>query len=171
VIPVIMENSSMEVDYDKLHRHLTENFRLGIHTIHGPDHWERVEQYGIYLAGKSGVNITVVRLFALFHDSCRETDSIDFDHGIRGAKLAESLRSIYFTVTDPEMEQLLYACRHHTDGEVTDDLTIGCCWDADRLDLGRAHITPKESLMSTLAAKELVRNDRVGKKFFEWCEE
>ncbi len=161
----------MDIDFEKLHSHLTESFQLGTRTKHGPDHWERVERYGVYLANASGVSVTVVRLFALFHDSCRQTDSVDHGHGERGAILAESLRNVYFTLTGPEMEQLLYACRHHTDGKTTTDLTIGCCWDADRLDLGRADITPKESLMSTPAGKELVRTGKVGKSFFEFVEE
>lgn len=157
----------MNIDFDKLHDYLTGNFKLGTHTKHGPDHWERVERYGVYLAEKSGVSITIVRLFALFHDSCRETDSIDHNHGARGAKLAETLRNQFFTLNDYEMDKLIYACIHHTDGMVTDDLTVGCCWDADRLDLGRAYITPIEELMSTPVAKEMVRDGRVGDRFFE----
>ncbi len=157
----------MQIDYEKLHIHLTKNFRLCTKTIHGPDHWERVEKYAIYLATAEDVSITVVRLFALFHDSCRHTDSIDFGHGKRGAELAKSLRNIYFTITDTEMEQLFYACKCHTDGKTTKDKIIGCCWDADRLDLGRAHIIPSELLMSTKSAKELVRSGKYGEKFFE----
>ena len=39
------------------------------------------------------------------------------------------------------------------DGRVSDDPTIGTCWDADRLDLRRVAIVPKTGLMSTNPAK------------------
>jgi hypothetical protein len=41
----------------------------------------------------------------------------------------------------------------HSDGLVTDDPTIGCCWDADRLDLWRVGAPPVPALLSTEAAK------------------
>ena len=43
------------------------------------------------------------------------------------------------------------------DGETTTDPTIGCCWDADRLDLGRVGIEPEAEYQSTVAAREMVR--------------
>ena len=38
----------------------------------------------------------------------------------------------------------------------TDDPTIGTCWDADRLDIGRVGIIPHERFMSTAAGKRRV---------------
>ena len=35
------------------------------------------------------------------------------------------------------MQQLTEACRDHSMGRLSRDLTIQVCWDADRLDLGR----------------------------------
>jgi len=55
------------------------------------------------------------------------------------------------------MRLLDYAIRHHVDGDVSDDPTIGTCWDADRLDLGRVGIVPDERYMSTARGKELSR--------------
>ena len=51
------------------------------------------------------------------------------------------------------MELLEEACRAHTGGGVTADATIGVCWDADRLTLGRVGITPKARYFSTDAGR------------------
>jgi HD superfamily phosphodiesterase len=47
-------------------------FRCGLQSIHGPSHWQRVENFGLDIAKSSGADLTVVRLFALLHDSCRQ---------------------------------------------------------------------------------------------------
>lgn len=39
-------------------------------------------------------------------------------------------------------------------GLTTTNPTIGCCWDADRLDLGRVGIEPDPELMSTDAGRK-----------------
>jgi hypothetical protein len=38
---------------------------------------------------------------------------------------------------------------------VTDDPTVGACWDADRLDLPRVGVTVDPRLLSTAAARNL----------------
>jgi uncharacterized protein len=52
------------------------------------------------------------------------------------------------------MELLVTACSLHTCGGVSDVLTIGTCWDADRLDLARFGIVPDPELLSTAAARD-----------------
>lgn len=47
---------------------------------------------------------------------------------------------------------LVDGCRYHAAGLVSASATIGCCWDADRLDLPRVGIVPSASLLSTAAA-------------------
>ena len=47
---------------------------------------------------------------------------------------------------------LAAACARHETGAVSADPTIGCCWDADRLELSRLHRPPKAKLLSTKAA-------------------
>jgi hypothetical protein len=49
-----------------------------------------------------------------------------------------------------------YACVRHTDGETTTDPTIGCCWDADCLDLDRVGIKPEAEYLSTMAGKVML---------------
>jgi uncharacterized protein len=52
-------------------------------------------------------------------------------------------------------DALVYACTWHTDGEFADNPTIGTCWDADRLDLGRVSMIPSSEYMSTPFGKEV----------------
>ena len=145
--------SSMDIDFPKIWRLLSEQFQLGEYSIHGPDHWRRVEQNGLELAQETDADLTVVRLFAVFHDSCRMSDSFDPEHGQRAAKLAEELHGELFELTDYQLEFLCEACEGHHQGETTDGITVGTCWDADRLDLPRVGITPAAEFMSTDAGK------------------
>jgi uncharacterized protein len=39
-----------------------------------------------------------------------------------------------------QMEKLVLACKSQTDGTISSDPTLGVCFDADRLDLGRVGI-------------------------------
>src|SRR5262249_24487970 len=52
---------------------------------------------------------------------------------------------------------LYYACAWHERGRVSDDPTIGACWDADRLDLPRVGTQPMPELMSTEEGKARAR--------------
>jgi uncharacterized protein len=47
------------------------------------------------------------------------------------------------------------ACIWHTDRDFSDNPTIGTCWDADRLDLGRVGMIPNPKFMSTPFGKEI----------------
>jgi uncharacterized protein len=126
--------------------------------IHGTDHWERVALAGMELAEETaGADPLVVWLFAGIHDSRRLSDRFDPHHGRRAALLAKELRDVgLFEVDDNQMALLEHALEFHADGHVSKEPTIGACWDADRLDLGRCKITPDPTLLSTEAAKELL---------------
>ncbi len=156
------EKMSCDFDYDKLWGAV-----LGLPhnreecSVHGRDHWLRVERNACVLAARSGANITVVRLFALFHDSRRINDWTDTGHGKRGAELARELRGTLFEVSDEEFDLLHYACTWHTEGHHHDDPTIGTCWDADRLDIGRAGVSPDEAFMSTDFGAEIARHGTI----------
>ena len=126
--------------------------------IHGKRHWARVLRTGLRIAKASGGDPEVVRLFALFHDSRRENEKRDPGHGLRGAEFARSLRGALVHLGDAQFELLHYACAHHTNGTTSTDSTIGACWDADRLDLGRANIRPDPKFMSTEAGRKLARS-------------
>ena len=53
------------------------------------------------------------------------------------------------------MWNLRAALRGHDHGEISDDPTIGACWDADRLTLPRLGIKVDHELLSTPQAKAL----------------
>ena len=153
------------IDWPALWQAAISRFALGEASIHGAAHWRRVERYGIMLAEHSEGEVLVVRLFALFHDVCRLSDQIDHEHGARGAVLAACWRGQYFELPDASFELLQEACRRHTAGLVSDDPTLGACWDANRLNLWRAGITPQATLMSTTYARELVLAKKIGPQY------
>ena len=153
-----MGTAHQDIDFKKLWPIVTGQFPLGPHSDHGAEHWRRVEQNGLLLAKESGADITVVRLFALFHDSRRENEFTDPDHGRRGAIYAGELRNTYFQVTDEQFDLLEFACTWHTETTHNADPTIGTCWDADRLDLGRVGIIPDPRYMNTELGRQLAKN-------------
>jgi uncharacterized protein len=126
--------------------------------LHGPAHWARVASFGAPLSRETpGADPHVVSIFAALHDTQRYTDGHDPNHGRRAAKTALDLRGILFEATDEQLETLVEALARHVDGLVTEEPTIGVCWDADRLDLPRCGIKPDPTYLSTEAAKALLR--------------
>ncbi len=134
---------------------ILQEYTLPPHGIHGVHHWARVRKNGLAIARVNGADPEVVVLFALFHDSRRQNEGTDDGHGRRGGDFARSLRGTVFTLDDDRFELLYEACCRHTDGLDTDDPTLGACWDADRLDLGRVGIVPDPRRLCTEAAREL----------------
>ena len=145
----------MNDDIHRLWELVTHQFRGPAYSVHGPDHWRRVERNALLLATRTGADITVIRLFALFHDSRRENDGWDPGHGARGAAFAASLRGSAYELDDERSELLRYAGEWHTDGAFHDNPTIATCWDADRLDLGRVNIIPDPAYLSTEFGREI----------------
>ena len=120
--------------------------------LHGLLHWGRVYDNGLRLAAETEANVEVVRLFAFLHDSRRFNDGTDPEHGERGAEFAKLLRGRFFELEDEEFELLYVACRDHEKGRTDGDVTVRTCWDADRLDLSRAGITPDPNRLCTRPA-------------------
>ena len=147
----------MSIDWTVLWEVVANQFPLGRESTHGPAHWRRVERNALLLATRTGADVTVVRLFAVFHDSRRKNETHDPQHGARGAALAQELRGKYFDLADADFEKLIYACTWHTDEARNKDASIGTCFDADRLDLGRVGIIPDPAFMSTSFGKEIAR--------------
>lgn len=130
-----------------------ERYALDSEGIHGPSHWERVCENGLYIARHSEADSTIVQLFSCLHDCCRENEQDDPGHGERAAVFAETLRD-QLPLSDEDFEQLHYACTWHTDGRTSGNPTIGACWDADRLDLGRVFFAgPDPRYFSTPVAR------------------
>ena len=88
-------------------------------------------------------------------------DWTDSGHGKRGGEFATELRGSAFDLSDEDMDLLVYACTWHTEGFHHDDPTIGTCWDADRLDIGRAGVIPNAKFMSTDFGREIANHGNV----------
>ena len=131
---------------------LTE-YQLPWDGVHGLPHWARVLETGLRLAAETGADPQVVALFALFHDSRRENEGWDDGHGLRGAEFAASLLGTGLELDRRRFDLLYQACAEHTDGGTEGDVTVLTCWDADRLDLGRVHITPSPKFLCTEPAR------------------
>lgn len=107
------------------------------------------------LSEETGANRGVVELFALFHDSRRESEGYDEGHGKRGAEFAHKLwKRGHFSLSGAEFDLLHEACSCHTGGgNSPEDVTVATCWDADRLDLARVGIAPSPGRLCTDAAR------------------
>ena len=125
--------------------------------LHEPAHWARVAETRAQLVRETlGADPHVVELFAALHDAQRLSDSHDPRHGRRAAELALELEGILFEVTDEQLTLLTEAIATHAGGFVSEDPTIGVCFDADRLDLLRCGIHPHPGLLSTPAARRRI---------------
>lgn len=120
---------------------------------HGFCHWMRVLHNGRFLAEAENANIKVVELFCLLHDTQRQNEDFDPEHGLRAAQYANTIRGNWFDVSNAEMNLLVEALTYHSDGHTEADITIQACWDADRLDLGRVGTKPAPDKLCTATAK------------------
>ncbi len=151
-----------EINFKKLWRIVTANKDRINSRIHGPEHWARVERNGLYICEQNGADEDIIKLFALFHDSMRFNDGRDPEHGLRGAEYAKSLLNKEYELAEAKFELLYYACQYHSEYKPTEDKTVGACWDADRLDLGRVGIRPAERYLYSDAAKYIVKENKWG---------
>lgn len=149
--------------FEKVAEEVGGQFRLDIASMHGLSHWKRVKRIGLYLASGTDADIRVVTLFSCLHDSQRENEYDDPEHGSRAAEYALTLhRRGLLEANDKQLNQLLFACKHHSDKRaVSNDITIQTCWDADRLDLYRVEEIPDNVFLYTEAAKKKESRDFV----------
>lgn len=145
-------------DFNRIIELTMDQFAMDHETsIHGITHWQEVEKNAIMLAVQPGVDMTVVRLFAYFHDCKRVEEYEDYEHGQRAAEFVKECwesGKLDFIET-LQYNKLYEACYYHNSGTISQDATIGACYDADRIELLRCGITPKPVLMSTLIGKRM----------------
>jgi uncharacterized protein len=123
--------------------------------VHGEAHWLAVATTGLDLAAETGADPEVVFTFGLLHDTRRENDRHDPRHGERAAEFARELhREGSLPLDCGQLELLCFALQLHADGQVSNDATIGTCWDADRLHLPRGGASVDPTLLSTDAARQ-----------------
>lgn len=142
----------MNIDVLKLvqsaERYATKTARISRH--HGPKHWRDVARVGrVICLADPAVDPLIVLLFAAFHDTKRQNDDRDPEHGARAADRLLDLYNEGRLPLDAEQTfKLMYALRVHDARQTSDDPTIGACWDADRLTLSRVGVRPDVRLLS-----------------------
>jgi uncharacterized protein len=126
--------------------------------LHGEAHWLAVVTTGQELVDAgSGADPDVVRWFGWLHDTRRENDAYDPEHGPRAAAFARELHAEGLLPLDKgRLELLCLAIEVHANGQTSADPTVGTCWDADRLHLGRVGIVLRPELLSTEQGRERV---------------
>lgn len=139
---------------------------------HGSHHWRLVAWTGAELLPTvPTADPLVVFLFALFHDSQRENEFRDPAHGRRGAALARELLPKRLSLDEQRLEILWKACSLHTEAPPTTDVTLGTCWDSDRLNLWRVGIVPSTRYLSTDEGKKAGRIEwarELQERDFDW---
>ena len=134
--------------------HCCRIYQMDHNGFHGFAHWMRVLHNGRLLTETENANLKIVELFCLLHDTQRQNEDRDPEHGSRAADYAQAIRGTFFDLEDDEMKLLDEALRYHSDGYVEADITVQVCWDADRLDLGRVGKTPKSSYLGSSLARD-----------------
>ena len=123
-------------------------------TFHGPEHWTRVSAHGHAVARSLGEDPLVAHVFGWVHDSQREDEGFDLEHGPRAAAFIEAHRtSLFAFLGDEQVKQLAHACDLHSNGMTQGPALVRACWDADRLDLWRVDIEPCPRYLCTDYAK------------------
>lgn len=137
-------------DLDALLAPVRAGARLLHSRDHGEGHWRAVARCGLEIRSVDpACDGDVLFLFGLLHDARREREARDPQHGPHAARLAETLRADgLFGLDDVRMALLVEACELHDTGAVTDDPTVGACYDADRLNLRRVGIEPDARYLS-----------------------
>jgi uncharacterized protein len=142
----------MDFDRSGLIALIRSEFRLDWSGIHGANHWARVLNHGKNIGQSRKADLLVIELFGFLHDSCRFNDWDDPGHGQRAAEFAHGIHGDFYSLQPKQLDQLCFALRHHSGGDVSEDATIQTCWDADRLDLGRVGIMPSAKYLSQEAS-------------------
>lgn len=133
---------------------IRRGFALSLGGIHGEAHWARVYETGMRLARQTGADVEIVELFAYLHDSKRQSDGWDREHGLRAAEYIQQVPHALLPIPPGKRRILAYAVAHHSEGLTEAGATVQTCWDADRLDLGRIGIRPDPQRLCTLPARD-----------------
>jgi len=127
-------------------------------TLHGERHWQGVADTGQELVeAGTGADRDVVYWFGWLHDTRRENDAHDPEHGPRAAAFARELHAEgLLPIDDGQLELLALAIDLHTTGQTSAQTTVGTCWDADRLHLPRVGKVVRPTLLSTEQARAIL---------------
>jgi len=140
---------------NRLLAEVLNQYALPLDGCHGVQHWMRLWNTGRILAPQTGADKKVCDLFAIFHDSQREHEGRDRDHGVRGSIFVKTLGMKLLGLNKTQMGDLCGAILLHADVFVHHpSITVQTCWDMDRLDLGRVGHMPDPRRLCTKPAKD-----------------
>jgi len=131
-----------DIDAAGLLQEAEARFTLETDNIHGPDHWRAVLANGMALASSLRSDCSLVAVFALLHDCCRENEWHDPRHGPRAAGVARELNGRLFDFSETRLFRMTEAIHWYDAAKTSSDLDISCCWAADRIELRRVGIEP-----------------------------
>lgn len=152
------------LEYQIILDEIKENFKLDYLGDHGIFHWYFVYKNTQLLSQHYQIDSKVFKLFSLLHDSKRENEFEDKEHGKKASKyILELVQRKLIDIQDSDLARLLFACENHTylssNNELANDIIVQICLDSDKLDLPRVGITPKEKYMLTSYAKGYIKTN------------
>ena len=158
-------------DWKKLREYSVKRWPEWMGMTHGVEHWDRVAKFGRILY-KEGADMDVIMAFAYLHDSERENNAYDVEHGPRASKLIDTIRNTELAaLNDEQIAKLKRACELHTIQHRTGDITIDICFDADCMDLLRVGIMPSPERMATKQGADYVSDPHKYLEFYREFEE
>lgn len=153
-----MTSKQLKLNIERIRKYCAERWPKNLGKSHGVEHWDRVAKFGELLY-QEGADMDVIMAFAYLHDSQRENNNEDYEHGPKAARFIDTIRvSLLSALNDEQIAKLKRACELHTIADRTGDITIDICFDADRMDLLRVGITPLPERMASKKGAELVSN-------------
>lgn len=123
---------------------------------HGIMHARQVTNFGCWIARQECPSLmrdVVVGCF--FHDIGRADNAGGHEHAYDGEALARSIIRKHWPRL--KAKEILFAIRHHADGQKTAQKIARCVWDADRLALIRMGHPIDPAFLSTKEAKRAAR--------------
>lgn len=166
-----MYSRMSQFNWKKLRNYSVSRWPEWMGMAHGVEHWDRVAKFGRMLY-KEKADMDVIMAFAYLHDSERENNAYDEEHGSRASKLIDTIRNTELAaLNDEQIAKLKRACELHTIQHKTGDITIDICFDADRMDLLRVGIMPSPDRMATKQGADYVSDPHKYLEFYREYEE
>lgn len=158
-----------EHNFERLRSFSISRWPKEMGETHGVEHWDRVARFGRMLY-QEGADMDVILAFAYLHDSERQNNAVDDEHGKRASAFIDTIRDTELRdLSEEQVAKLKRACELHTIEHRTGDITIDICFDADRMDLLRVGIMPDPKRMATKRGAELVSDPYYKEYYQEIC--
>ena len=131
-------------------------------VLHGIGHLREVALLAGEIAFRMGQDVEAAMVAGFLHDCGRVDDAGGRQHAIDSVAIARPVLEECFPHL--ALNRICDAIARHADGTITDDPVASAVWDADRLTLSRLGKEVREELLSTPAAKEMLRKRRIAEE-------